>query len=178
MPQKPVKLDPLTAAAQALDSDLRGFEAAVEAVAKLRLDTRKNLERGARELQQASNIYERMQTRVAELGQQLHTAQERAMKAATTLHEIGVGLGRRQGEYLALVADYEKVLSEAVEVRQIAQDRPDAVDEVRDRLASLSERAGAMAAAAQEAGFRDLAEEATARHQQFGALANRLGASA
>jgi chromosome segregation ATPase len=165
----------LTDAAAALEADLRAFEDAVGDTAKVRLDTRKNLERSARELQRAADLYERMQARVGALGARLQEGTDRAMGKAVTLHKLGQELKARQEEYVAMLATHEALMQEAMALRALVEQGPDALPEVQAGLAAIAERAKEMAIAAREAGFRDLAEDATGRFQQLTALSNKLG---
>ncbi|MDP2310567.1 MAG: hypothetical protein Q8P18_31400 [Pseudomonadota bacterium] len=166
---------PVTEAAAALEAELIAFEQAVEDAGKVRLDTRKNLERAAREVQRAAASYERMQLRIGELGVRLREGTERATGKAITLQEIGHQLQERQQTYVDMMGAHEALMQEALVLRDLAEKGPEALIEVQAGLAGLAERAHEMAAAARAAGFRDLAEDATARFQQLSSLSNKLG---
>ena len=167
----------LTAAAAALEADLTAFESAVSDGARVHLNTRKGLERLGRDLARAADVHDRLQRRVAALGQKLQSAQERAMGAASTLFELGAELGRRQTPYADLLGSYEAIITDAVAVKDLAsQEGPDALAQIRERLGALAERARTLSEEARAAGFRDLMEDASARHQQLVALANKMGA--
>lgn len=175
MPTVQPKTGPVAEAAAALEADLRAFEEAVGDAGKVRLDTRKNLERSARELQRAAAIYERMQMRVGELGARLQEGTQRAMEKAITLQDIGLELKRRQETFVEMMGAHEALMQEALALRDLAEKGPEALAEVQIGLASLADRAKDMAVAAREAGFRDLAEDATGRFQQLTSLSNKLG---
>jgi hypothetical protein len=174
MPASP-RPGPLAEAAAALEADLRAFEAAVADAAHVKLDTRKNLERCARDVQRAAALYEGMNARIGDLSRELNAAQQRALSAATQLRDLGLDLQGKQDGYVQRVTAYEELMAEANTIGELTKQGPDALPEVRTRLLALAERSREMAAAAREAGFRDLAEEATGRQQQLTALANKLG---
>ncbi len=146
--------------------------------AKVNLNTRKAIERCARDLQRAAELHDRLQAHVANLGARLQEVQHRAAGAGASLLEVGAELSRRQGEYAELIASSELLMAEAVATREISDRGPSALPELRERLGSLVERAGSLAEAAREAGFRDLADEAKARHQQLDALLHKLEGAA
>lgn len=169
------KPGPLAEAAALLEADLQAFEAVVLEASRVRLDTRKNLERSAREVHHAAELYERMQTRVGDMAARLQAAHERTLGAAGTLQEHGAELARRQTAYVEMLAAHEALMRDAAALTALAGLDDDARQEMHAGLAALAVRAGEMVAAARAAGFRDLADEATARHQQLTALTNRLG---
>ncbi len=177
MPPTAPKSGPLTGAATALETDLRAFEEAVADTAKVRLDTRKNLERAARELERAAAIYTRMQTRLSELASRLQAGHDRAMENGQSLHTLALDLKARQEIFVAELASQEALMQEAAALRDLAEQGPDALAEIQAGLVALAGRAKERADAARAIGFRDLAEEATGRAQQLTALANKLGAN-
>ncbi|MFZ5480122.1 MAG: hypothetical protein ACOZNI_25385 [Myxococcota bacterium] len=173
MPDK--KPGPLALAASSLEAELGAFEDAVAEAARVKLDTRKNLERCARDVQRASDLYMSVTQRVATLAKELTTAQERALGAVTRLKDVGDALGGRQSAYVERMAAYETLTGDASAIGELVEQGPEVLDQLRERLYALAARAKEMADAARAAGFRDLAEESTGRHQQLVALANKLG---
>lgn len=175
MVEKPKKQGPITAAAAALEADLVAVEAAAAEVARVRLDTRKNLERAGRELQDAAAIFTRLQERVNTFMNVLNDAQDRLIQVGTSLRDVGTEIQRRQEHYVQAQAACDALTQQVAVVTALAAEGPEHLAEVRDGLVSLADSAGALAEAAREAGFRDIVHDAAAREQQLRALANRLG---
>jgi hypothetical protein len=169
------KPGPLALAALTLEVELDAFEEAVADVVRVKLDSRKNLERAARGVQKASDLLKRVHAQTTTLATHLTAAHERALDAGNRIGAAATTLGERQQRYIDAVAEHEALRTEAAAVAELAGAGPQSLDAVRSGVRTLGERAGALAEAAREAGFRDLAEEATGHQQRLGALAHRLG---
>jgi hypothetical protein len=98
------------------------------------------------------------------------------VRAGGSLVALGQDLSGRQEAYTAIVRAHDAILTEAAALTDLARQGPDAAEALRVGLHALAERARVLGEEARAAGFRDLAGEATGRHQQLLALAHKLGA--
>src|SRR5436305_997265 len=103
----------LGAAAAALEAELRRFDQIAELLARLKLDSEKNLDRAMRAAQDAAQTEERVSAAVVELVAAVARARERQEGQATAVAERAREVGARRIELQAIVGRFAELGSEA-----------------------------------------------------------------
>jgi chromosome segregation ATPase len=165
----------LSRTAALLESELKLLEAVAEEVRGQKLDSSKNIQRAGRLLQRASDGHERLSAALSALVAAIGTAQRRQEAALRTISEFGTEVGARHALYNEIASAFEALGGEAAELNLLMARGPDVLDEVRARLTSMIETAGAIAERAEAGGFRDLSRDAIGRKEQLTAAVKRLG---
>jgi hypothetical protein len=178
---------PLTAASQALEDELRTFEELVEELARLHVNSDKTLQRARHSLEACSEFEQKLAGRLrafAEAMQLMQAKQQECMKTAlehaqriqqrndarNALLERVNALGLRARDINApmneLVAD-EASHGDAAHVLARIQD-------VGERLEAVIAEAAAVACAAKEEDWQDIARDADVLKQQLQSARNKV----
>jgi chromosome segregation ATPase len=165
----------LSRTAAALQSELTHLESIAEEVRGHRLDSAKNIQRAGRLLQRASDGHERLSAALSALVAAIGTAQRRQEGALRAISEFGTEVGARHALYNEIAGTFEALGGEAAELNLLMARGPEVVGEVKERLTSMIETAGAIAERAEAGGFRDLSRDAIGRKEQLTAAVKRLG---
>ena len=173
------KPDPsaLVAAAIAFDAELTTYARLGDLFLRAPTDTLKHLERANSTLGELAQSEQRLsecgQKLVAALGgarQQQEQLSKRIVDSAPALQVRNAKLGELMTTLHALAEDVAK-LNQGVLDKQA---QPAAAADVSSAVLALSERAELVAAAARDAEFPELAEQAHALHQRLQAIGKKL----
>jgi hypothetical protein len=180
------KTDPpgLTAAAEALESELRRYEQLAAELQHERLDSEKTLRRAAQTLVALRTSDERLGTHVGALVAAINEARDRQQAQASVVAGRAEQVGARSERFAALLERFEALGADAGElnrlVQQLAtQDKPTnggagGFAEVDTRLGRLADDAGTLSASAQGEDFPELARRAESLRQQLLSARNKL----
>jgi len=179
----------LATAAEALEAELSRFEDLVDALARERLESEKNLRRAAQNLVAIRDVDARLAERLGALVTAIGAARERQETSANVVRERAELIQQRSEALTALMQRWEALGQEAAEVTRIAQEavsgeqesngdeqaKPEATfARMDERLGNLAESAQGLATAAQEVAFEDLARQADGLRMQVLAARNKL----
>jgi hypothetical protein len=180
----------LTAAAAALEADLERFDSLAATIKRMPLNSRKNLERAARALQEAAGYEEVIGGRLRALVEALNAASTRQKESAEIMTARGREIGARSAEYaemshrfVALGEEGKRLGVLALEVAAVVpgETEDQRIERVSVRLDDLIERMGRvvtgaseLARAADAKDMGDLAREADTLKQQVAAARNKL----
>jgi hypothetical protein len=185
---KPAEGSPLSAAAIALDAELkRYFELATTAM-KIPLNSEKNLDKAARGMSDAAESQDRVADRVRALVEAITTARESQQATAMALAERAQEMAGRAADLGDLLKRFASLGEEAKELNAMMQqaaaykkDPYGADGEAGARIAAISARMEEVAAHAQalsenamQKDMTDLARQADAIRQQVHAAKNKL----
>jgi VIT1/CCC1 family predicted Fe2+/Mn2+ transporter len=181
---------PLTAAAAALEAEIARFDDLAATIRRMPLNSRKNLERAARTLQEASGYDETIGGRLRTLLEAVNTANERLRASAAIIGERSQAISDRNREYGEVIGRFVALGEEARQLNTIAQEivavGPGQVDgeqrervgarcaELCDRMSRVADEAAGLARAADAKDMSDLAREADTLKQQIVAARNKL----
>jgi hypothetical protein len=180
------KLDPagLTAAAEALESELRRYEELAAELQQERLDSEKALRRAAQALVALRTSDERLGTHVGALVAAINAARDRQQAQASAVAGRAEEIGARSTRFAALLERFEALGGDAAELNHLVQqlaahDKPTNGEaggfaEVDTRLGRLADDAGTLAASAQDENFPELARRADSLRQQLLSARNKL----
>jgi hypothetical protein len=181
----------LTEAASALERELKRFEALTGEARRVRLDTRKGVERAAKATTDAAACQKLVDLALGTLVQAIAAVRERHEGNAAALQARGEEIGQRANEYTALLERFSALGAEGAQLNGIVQElaekkavaaTPDgvvalvsAIEAVETRMAALIDGARGVAQDATAAAITDLAQQADALRQQVAAARNKLG---
>jgi hypothetical protein len=181
----------LTEAASALERELARFEELTGEARRVRLDTRKGLERAAKATTDAAASQKLVDLALGALVQAIAAVRERHEGNAAALQARGEEISARASEYTALLERFSALGAEGGELNGIVQElagkkadsaTPDgvlalvaAIEAVETRMAALMEGARGVAQDAAAAAITDLAQQADSLRQQVAAARNKLG---
>ena len=178
---------PLVTAAERLEQELSRYEQLADELTKLRLDTEKNLARGARAVQEAAELQDAFMEHVKALGAAVEATGARQKAQLERMAEAAQRLGERATAFQELMARFAELMQSArsvnTEVASIApKATPDAPPgEVLGALGAVAVKVDALIAnvtdlvhSAKERDFPDVVREADALRQQMSAARNRL----
>lgn len=181
----------LTAAAEALDSQLRRFESLTEQFKKSPLNSEKSLEKASKLLRDVAEQDRVLNESVSALVAAVASARDRQQKNAEAVNEHAQYLEKRAETFKTLLERYGALGQSAAELNQRMQDfaakraeaqTPEKSAEVVDSLDALSERMGQVAEEAQEVvkladeqDFTDIGRQADSLRQQILSARNKLG---
>ena len=163
----------LGAAAAALDAELRRFEQIAELLARLKLDSEKNLDRATRTAQDAAQSEERVAAAVRDLVAAVARARERQEGQAKTVADRAGEIGVRREELQAIVGRFVELGEEASAVNALLKEGRD-LGEAADRMEKIAESAKALRDAAAGRDFGEPARQAESLRQQMLAARNKL----
>jgi uncharacterized coiled-coil protein SlyX len=181
----------LTAAAAALEAELRRHAELSSLAVRIALTSEKNLDRASRGVAEAVESQERIAAHVKMLVDAISEARDTQQASAATLDERARLIAQKRSELDALLARFAKVgevgqtLNAALQ--KVAAYKPDPyrasgeVDEVRGTLEAIAnglstcaEHAQDLATEAKTCDFEDLARQADGLRQQILSTKNRL----
>lgn len=179
----------LVRAAEGVQVELEKFEELSERIRTATLDSQKNLERFANMLKDVADTDERLGNQVRTLVAAIADARERQQKQAELVSQRAQELQARTQVFQKLIEQYASLgaqaaqlnlqVQEAYQARQAGTAEGEAV--ATARLTEINEGAGSLAAdaekvvaAADEAGFSDIARQAESLRQQLLSARNKL----
>lgn len=180
----------LTAAAAALDAELRRFEELAGAVRRAPLDSQKGIERAAGVVREAAESQTRFATLLHAMMDAMGGARDRMQTAADAINARADEIRDRSNAYTALVQRLGELGQEAKEIGVVAQavgarkkeageaPSPDVLEEIRSmraRMGGLAAQADQLAKDAQAADLVDIARQADSLRQTVGAAHNKVG---
>jgi hypothetical protein len=187
MSTRPVDRSPLVDAVVRLDEELRRYEKLTTEVGRTKITSEKSLARAAKAIAEAAACHERFQECVGTLSQAMNDARQRQEASLLGLAEAARHIGERASEFQTLMARYASlgegakslnVRAAEIMTRQAAGDAPAdvyaAVGALLEGLRSALDEANAVAAAAREGAFDQIARDADSLEQQLFAARNRL----
>jgi hypothetical protein len=169
----------LVRCAQELEVELASFERVAAEAAETPLDSQKNLERGARLLNDLARVEERLEGALGGLLRAINANRARQQASVDAVQSWAADLQARSAVYGEVARSFEALGPDIAAVTeslkaQGAEDAP-TPEEVRVQLVAVAERAGAVRAEAEAKGFKDVARLAHAREEQLVAAAKKLG---
>jgi uncharacterized protein YoxC len=181
----------LTAAAEALDNQLRRFESLTEQFKKAPLNSEKSLEKASKLLRDVAEQDRVLNESVSALVAAVAGARDRQQKNAEAVNEHAQYLEKRAETFKTLLERYGALGQSAAELNQRMQDfaakraEPQTAENsvaVVNSLDGLSERMGQVADEAQqvvkladEQDFTDIGRQADSLRQQILSARNKLG---
>ncbi len=179
------QLGTIAAAAHALEIDLDAFEAAAATATRLPLTSQRNLDKAARAVNEAAESQRRTGEHLAELMAALNEARDRNQVTAAALQVRGAEIQARADEHARHLAAFQalgkvaKAISEAVRVVGTAKsaaprETATVLGEIEHRMTEVVDQAGALLAAAQDAGLPELARDIEGLHKQVQSARNKL----
>ena len=163
----------LGAAAAALEAELRRFDQIAELLARLKLDSEKNLDRAMRAAQDAAQTEERVSAAVVELVAAVARARERQEGQATAVAERAREVGARRLELQAIVARFAELGSEASAINALLKEGG-GLDEAAERMEKIAGTAKGLRDDAEGRGFPEPARQAESLRQQMLSARNKL----
>jgi uncharacterized protein YoxC len=188
---KPPSSD-LTAAAEALDSQLRRFESLTEQFQKSPLNSEKSLERASKLLRDVAEQDRILNESVSALVAAVAGARDRQQKNAEAVNEHAQYLEKRAETFKTLLERYGALGQSAAELNQRMQDfatkRAEAqttpeksaevlvsLDALQERMGQVADEAQAVVKLAEEQDFTDIGRQADSLRQQILSARNKLG---
>jgi chromosome segregation ATPase len=171
----------LGAAAQTIENDQKRLEELARALQKTKLQTEKNINRAARELQEALGQQESLAVSLRALGQAMVRMQERQQAAVNALSERATEIQTRRmrlSEHMIRYATLGSKAAELLEAMSAALGQPtqsQAVAEANAKLDAVVEEAAALSREARDEDFTEVAHEADVLKQKFQAIRTQLG---
>jgi hypothetical protein len=181
----------LTEAASALERELKRFEELTSEARRVRLDTRKGVERAAKATTDAAACQKLVDLALGTLVQAIAAVRERHEGNAAALQARGEEIGLKANEYTALLERFSALGAEGAQLNGVVQElaerkadtaTPDgvlafvmAIEAVETRMSALIDGARRLAQDATAATITDLAQQADALRQQVAAARNKLG---
>ncbi len=179
----------LTAAAEALEGELRRYETLVRDLARERLDSEKALRRAGQVLDNVRESEVRLHVHLAALSEAIVGTRDRQEACADTVAERAADIDQRTDALAALLDRWKALGDEAAEVSRLVQrvlTAPGAnggdasaelgkgCAEVDRRLSRLADEADALSRSAAAAAFADFAKQAEGLRQQVLASRNKV----
>jgi chromosome segregation ATPase len=177
-------LSELATAAGELEAEIDKIDALTRRLAKLELDSRKNILSAAELMKEAADGHGRFATQLGAVVDAVNALRARQNESAGALNEMAANLDSRRQTFEALEERFGALAQEARRVTELFQEKP-ADGESRDgllakmrsageALAPVIESARSLATDAGEAKLSDLQRDADGLRQQLQALANKL----
>jgi chromosome segregation ATPase len=171
----------LTSAAEALDAELRKFEALSESIQKTPFNSEKNLGHASRTLTEIAQVGEALQARLgsvvaalANFRQKQQAHAEAVQKRAHELEERGKVLGGLLAEYGALGENVRELNVQLQSLKSPKDNGGAQFQNLEPRVNQLVEAAQKLFEQAETLGFTDIAHQAAALRQQLQAIRNKL----
>jgi uncharacterized protein YoxC len=181
----------LTAAAEALDNQLRRFESLTEQFQKSPLNSEKSLERASKLLRDVAEQDRVLNESVSALVAAVAGARDRQQKNAEAVNEHAQYLEKRAETFKTLLERYGALGQSAAELNQRMQEfaskRAEAqtaeqnaelvgsLDALQERMGQVAEEAQAVVTLADEQDFTDIGRQADSLRQQILSARNKLG---
>jgi|SRR5688572_1301640 DNA repair exonuclease SbcCD ATPase subunit len=165
-------------AAEALEAQLTELESRSRAARKIELDSEKNIQRAARELNEALAAPEGLANGLRDLAQAMERMQGRQQAALEPLSEFASQIQARLArleEHMQAFAELGQAASRLSALLKAGPEGGTAL--IRDanaQLSSIAQGAGSLFDAARADGFPEVAREAEALKQRVNALRKRL----
>jgi DNA repair exonuclease SbcCD ATPase subunit len=167
----------LVLAAEMLENELAALETLSSTVQRIRLDSEKNIERAALELEKALELPERLARGLTALGAAMQRMQARQNAALEPLAGRALEIRdrkRRLDEHMERFAKLGETAGDASKLLQSGSKDPLVVGDVRAKLGTLGDDAKKLFEAARDDDFPDVAREADALAKRVTALLRRL----
>lgn len=177
----------LAQAAAGLELELRRFDELAQTVAKIPLDSQKNLERAAKTLNEVADSEERVNANVRALLDAIHGARERKDASALVIGTRASEIAARVQEFAQLIERLAALGTEASSINALVQelativreanDKTSAlarIEEVQTRLGKAVDDAQTLRDAAKDKEATEIAQQADSIRQQMSAARNRL----
>lgn len=178
----------LTAAAEALETELRHYEDLAASLERERLDSEKNLRRAAQALSALCASEGRLAEHLANLVAAIGNARERQQAHAEAVQTRAARIQERSQALALLLSEWEALGRDAEDVRNLIQRtsgdpgdtnhspsaRAPSFGELEDRLTRLGEEAHRLVEKAQTEHFDDLARQAEGLRAQVLSALNKL----
>jgi chromosome segregation ATPase len=171
----------LVAAAQTIENDQQRLEDLARALQKTKLQTEKNINRAARELQEALGQQESLATSLRALGEAMVRMQERQQRAVNALSERAVEIQSRRArlsEHMIRYATLGSKAAELLEAMSAALGQPsqsEAVGQAMSKLDTVVDQAATLSREARDEDFTEVAHEADVLKQKFQQIRTQLG---
>jgi uncharacterized protein YoxC len=181
----------LTAAAEALDEQLRRFESLTEQFKKSPLNSEKSLERASKLLRDVAEQDRVLNESVSALVAAVAGARDRQQKNAEAVNAHAQYLEKRAETFKTLLERYGALGQSAAELNQRMQDfaakraEPQtaeknvelvgSLDALSERMGQVAEEAQAVVKLAEEQDFTDIGRQADSLRQQILSARNKLG---
>ena len=178
----------LSAAADALEAEMRNFDRLTALAVRIELDSHKNLDAAADAVQQAAESHTRFGTQLGALIEAVAVARDRQQASATALNERAVQINQRRAGFEMLRERFGALGEEVRAINALAIDAaaaksggnatPEDVATTLDaaivRMEAIVESARALGSDAREQGMVDLDRQADALRQKILAARNKL----
>lgn len=181
----------LSAAAEALDTQLRRFESLAEQLRKAPLNSEKSLEKASKLLRDVADQDKVLNEAVSALVAAVSNARNRQHQEAEAVNARALELEQRATAFKALLERYGALGQSAAELNQRMQEfaaqRGQAqseeqqaaligtLDALQERMVQVAEEAQAVTALADEQDFTDVGRQADSLRQQILSARNKLG---
>jgi cytochrome c556 len=181
----------LTTAAEALDAQMRRFEALADQLRKAPLDSEKSLERASKLLREVAEQDRVLNEAVSALVAAVSAARERQHTQAEAVNARAQELEQRAETFKALLERYGALGRSAAELNQWMQDfaarRAEAttaeqnaelltrLDALQERMGQVADEAHAVTQLADAQDFTDIGRQAESLRQQILSARNKLG---
>jgi uncharacterized protein YoxC len=181
----------LTAAAEALDNQLRRFESLTEQFKKAPLNSEKSLEKASKLLRDVAEQDRVLNETVSALVAAVAGARDRQQKNAEAVNEHAQYLEKRAETFKTLLERYGALGQSAAELNQRMQDfaakraEPQtaeksvevvsSLDGLSDRMGQVADEAHEVVKLADEQDFTDIGRQADSLRQQILSARNKLG---
>ncbi len=181
----------LTAAAEALDEQLRRFESLTDQFKKSPLNSEKSLERASKLLRDVAEQDRVLNECVSALVAAVSGARDRQQKNAEAVNEHAQYLEKRAETFKTLLERYGALGQSAAELNQRMQDfaakrsEPqtaeknlqlvESLDGLSERMGQVADEAQAVVTLADEQDFGDIGRQADSLRQQILSARNKLG---
>jgi uncharacterized protein YoxC len=181
----------LTAAAEALDEQLRRFESLTEQFKKAPLNSEKSLERASKLLRDVAEQDRVLNESVSALVAAVSGARDRQQKNAEAVNEHAQYLEKRAETFKTLLERYGALGQSAAELNHRMQDfaakraEPQtaeksvevvaSLDGLSERMGQVADEAQAVVTLAEEQDFGDIGRQADSLRQQILSARNKLG---
>jgi uncharacterized protein Yka (UPF0111/DUF47 family) len=189
-PSKPVDGSPLSAAAIALDAELKRYFELATTAQKVPLNSEKNLDKAARAMTEAAESQDRVADRVRALVEAITTAREAQQGTAQSLAARAQEMAGRAADLGELLKRFATLGEEAKELNHMMQkaaaykkdpyatagdqDARSQIAAVAARMEEVAGHAQALAETALSKDMTDIARQADAIRQQVHSARNKL----
>ena len=174
------KLSDLVAATTLLEDELVKVEHLAEAAARVRLSSRRNLEKAARTTAEAAESQTKVGEHIATLMAALNAVRVRNEATVQALQTRSDEIQKRSQELTDLLQRFDAIGLEAREITTIAQGlggeaTGEKLLELEGRLGGIAESARGLWEQARDSDWSDVAGDADSLRQQVLAAKNKLG---
>jgi len=163
----------LGAAAAALDAELRRFDQIADLLARLKLDSEKNLDRATRAVQDAAQSEEKIADAVRDLVGAVARSRGRQEEQGKAVAERAREVGARREELQMIVARFAELGAEASSISSLLKEGGN-LAEAAERMEKIAESAKAMRDHAEQREFGEAARQAESLRQQMLSARNKL----